>query len=120
MPMPELSGNLIPVTFISFNKKSKTFFTSLEFASHSIPAYMSSVFSLKIIISVVSDCFKGVVVPGKYLMGLMHANKSISCLIATLSDLNPLPTGVVKGPLIETTNFSIAEKVSFGKKLLLP
>ena len=65
--------------------------------------------------SVKFDSTIGLLVPGKYLIGLTHANKSNFCLILTLIDLNPLPIGVVSGPLIETLYFFIASIVSCGK-----
>jgi hypothetical protein len=38
MPMAELPGKRIFVTFISLTRKSMTFFASADFAGHSMPA----------------------------------------------------------------------------------
>ena len=77
-----------------------------------MPVYKSSVFSLNTTISVRFDSTIGLFVPGKYLIGLTHANKSSFCLMLTLIDLYPLPIGVVRGPFIDTLYFFIASIVS--------
>ncbi len=69
-------------------------------ASHSIPAYISSVFSLKTTILTFSGSFNGEETPLNHSTGLRHTNKSSSCLKATFKDLIPPPTGVVNGPFI--------------------
>ena len=53
-------------------------------------------------------------VPSYQRTGLTHANKSSFCLSATLSERIPPPTGVVKGPLIETRPVLIASNVASG------
>ena len=83
-------------------KKETSFFASSESASHSIPAYISSEFSLNITISVFSGLTTGLGTPSKYLIGLWHTYKSSSCLKETFNDLIPPPTGVVKGPFMPT------------------
>ena len=114
MPIPEVSGNLILSTPISFCRKSINFLTPSVPASHSIPAYTSSLFSLKIIISTSCGALTGDGVPSYHRTGLTQAKRSNFCLSATLSDLIPPPTGVVNGPLIETKPFLIALSVASG------
>ncbi len=77
---------------------------------------MSSVFSLKITISVFSGFFKGLGTPSKYWIGLKHTNKSSFWRMATFKDRMPPPTGVARGPLIETMYVSNASSVSSGRK----
>ena len=52
--------------------------------------------------------------PLKYLIGLKQTYKSSSCLIATLIDLIPSPTGVVNGPFIPTPYSLNVSKVLSG------
>ena len=101
MPIPQLFSNLNGEQPSSLFMKSIILLAPGEFGSHSIPEYKSSVFSLNTTISVRPDSAIGVLVPGKYLIGLTHANKSNFCLILTFIDLWPFPIGVVSGPLIE-------------------
>ena len=63
-------------------------------------------------ISTRSGRFTGLGVPAKYFTGLRQTYKSNFCLIATLRDLIPPPTGVVSGPLIETLYSLQASRVS--------
>ena len=53
-------------------------------------------------------------VPSYQRTGLTHANKSNFCLSATFSERIPPPTGVVRGPLIETRPVRIASSVASG------
>ena len=76
IPIPEVSGNLILSTPISFCKNCITFPTSGVPASHSIPAYTSSLFSLKMIMSTAPGSLTGLGVPSYHLTGLTQANKS--------------------------------------------
>ena len=64
---------------------------------------MSSEFSRKITMSVFSGSFTGEGTPLKYRTGRRHTYRSSSCRSATLSERMPPPTGVVSGPLIDTT-----------------
>ena len=114
IPIPDVLGKRILSTPISFCKKSITFLTSGEPASHSIPAYTSSEFSRKIIISTFSGAFTGDGVPSYQRTGLTQAYRSNFCLSATLRERIPPPTGVVSGPLIDTNPVRIASRVSSG------
>jgi len=58
-PIPQLSVNLIFLTFISCSRNEINFLAPSELASHSIPAYISSAFSRKITVSTSSGCFTG-------------------------------------------------------------
>ena len=62
----------------------------------SIPAYKSSVFSLT---TTKSTSLNGVFIPSMFLQGRIFAYKSSSRRSCTLTDLNPLPIGVVTGAL---------------------
>ena len=75
---------------------------------------MSSEFSRKITMSVLCGSFTGLGTPSKYWIGRRHTYKSSSCRSATLSERMPPPTGVVSGPLIETTYSLSTCSVSSG------
>ena len=64
---------------------------------------MSSEFSRKITMLVFSGSFTGDGTPVKYWIGRRHTYRSSSWRSATFSERMPPPTGVVSGPLIETT-----------------
>jgi hypothetical protein len=64
---------------------------------------MSSEFSRKITMSVFSGSFTGLGTPLKYCTGRRQTYRSSSWRSATLSERMPPPTGVVSGPLMETT-----------------
>ena len=76
MPIPQFSSNLNGEWPNSLLIKSMILFAPSEFGSHSIPEYRSSVFSLNTTISVSPDSSIGVLVPGKYFIGLTHAKRS--------------------------------------------
>ena len=77
---------------------------------------MSSVFSLKITISINSGCFTGDGTPLNQRTGRRHTYKSKICLSATFNERIPPPIGVVKGPLIATKNSLHASMVSSGNQ----
>ena len=97
--MPEL----LLIFFLKLDLKNSIILllSSLEL-SHSIPAYTSSVFSLKTIRSTFSGFLTGDGTPLIHFIGLTHAYKSKTCLRVTFKLLIPPPTGVVNGPLIAT------------------
>ncbi len=64
--------------------------------------------------SVNSGCCTGDGTPSNQRTGRTQTYKSSSCLSATFNERIPPPTGVVKGPLIETINSRNASKVSSG------
>jgi hypothetical protein len=64
---------------------------------------MSSEFSRKITMFVLCGSFTGEGTPSKYWMGRRQTYKSSSWRRATFSERMPPPTGVVRGPLMETT-----------------
>ena len=66
------------------------------------------------IISTFSGALTGEGVPSYQRTGLTHANKSNFCLSATLRERIPPPTGVVRGPLIETKPELMASSVASG------
>ena len=78
IPIPTVLGNLIlsnrGLNFYS-NTCLNLMFSSVPFLN-SIPAYISSVFSLNIIISVVLGSFTGDGVPLNHLTGLTQAKRS--------------------------------------------
>ena len=76
-----------------------------------MPWYRSSVFSRTITRSTPS-CRVGT--PGRDRAGRIAANRSRSCRSATLTLRNPVPTGVVIGPLIATRQSRIASSVCSG------
>jgi len=77
---------------------------------------MSSEFSRKITMSVFSGCFSGDGTPAKYRTGRRQTYKSSSWRRATFSERMPPPTGVVSGPLIETTYSFSTASVSSGSQ----
>ena len=81
-------------------------------SENSIPVYRSSVFSLTIIKSTLEYL---VFTPLYSLQGLKHAYKSRDILKRTLTDLNPLPTGVLIGPFMATLFFVIELKTWSGR-----
>ena len=66
------------------------------------------------VISTKLGFFTGEGTPLYHFTGRTQAYRSKICLIATLSDLNPPPTGVVNGPLIATRCSAIVSVVSLG------
>ena len=58
--------------------------------------------------------FTGEGVPSYQRTGLTQAKRSNFCLSATFRDLIPPPTGVVRGPLIDTKPFLMASRVASG------
>src|SRR5262245_66392354 len=81
---------------------------------------MSSEFSRKITMSVFSGGLSGLGTPFKYRTGRRHTYKSSSWRSATLIERMPPPTGVVSGPLIDTTNSFDAVSVSSGSQTFSP
>ncbi|MNJ81804.1 hypothetical protein D3C77_807990 [compost metagenome] len=64
---------------------------------------MSSEFSRKITISTSPGFFTGLGTPWNHSTGRRHTYRSSCWRKATLSERMPPPTGVVSGPLIDTT-----------------
>jgi hypothetical protein len=86
-------------------------------AAHSIPAYISSVFSLNIVTLTFSGCSNGVTTPLNHRTGRKQTYRSSSCLKATFKDLIPSPTGVVSGPFIPILFTRKASIVSSGSQV---
>ena len=114
IPRLDVSGNRILVTAISLTRNDFTLSIPSSPCIHSIPAYISSVFSLNITISTKPGSFTGEGTPSNQRTGLTHEYKSSFCLKATLSDRIPPPTGVVKGPFKATKCLEIVSNVSWG------
>ena len=81
---------------------------------------MSSEFSRKITMSTFSGSFSGEGTPLNQRTGRRHTYRSSSWRNATLIERMPPPTGVVSGPLIETTNSFAACNVSSGSQTFSP
>ena len=75
---------------------------------------MSSVFSRKMTMSVFSGASTGLGTPFSHRTGRWQTYRSRSWRMATFSERIPPPTGVVIGPLMETTNAWRASSVSSG------
>ena len=108
--MPASSSNSSPPTSWSCRLSAAV---SGEPRSNSIPWYRSSVFSRTITRST-SPC--RVVTPGSDRAGRTAANRSRPWRSATFTLRNPVPTGVVIGPLIATRQLRIASTVSVGQE----
>src|SRR5688572_7334700 len=81
---------------------------------------MSSEFSRKMTMSVFSGSFTGEGTPLNQRTGRRHTYRSSSWRSATLIERIPPPTGVVRGPLIETTYSRDASSVSSGSQTFSP
>ena len=77
---------------------------------------MSSEFSRKMTMLVFSGSFNGLGTPLKYWIGRRQTYRSSSWRSATFSERMPPPTGVVSGPLIDTTYSRTACSVSSGSQ----
>ena len=77
---------------------------------------MSSEFSRKITMLVFSGSLTGDGTPLKYWIGRRQTYRSSSWRRATFSERMPPPTGVVSGPLIETTYSRSTSRVSGGSQ----
>jgi hypothetical protein len=81
---------------------------------------MSSEFSRKITMSTFSGSLRGEGTPWNQRTGRRHTYRSSSWRSATLIERMPPPTGVVNGPLMETTYSLDASRVSSGSHTFSP